>query len=77
MQPVVTPAKMFKPVLSAWVKQRHTTFCQWIDTRYLVAFVSIADRARQPKIVFVICTPSGARHDMFNFEARHDQMLWA
>ncbi len=68
---------MFVPSLASWIEQRNYLVSFWVHGFCLICFVPIADGAGQPKVEFFVCSPFGQRNNVLNFQARHDQMLWA
>ena len=76
-KPIVRPAKVHGPPLLAWIKQRHFDARCRIDGRRAIRFVTIAKRAAEPKIGFVIRAAVGAWQDVFDVQSAKDQVLRA
>src|SRR5437867_852005 len=68
---------MLEPVLEAGVEKRHCLAGFGIGAGRSVALVTVANRATQPQVSFLVAAAFRDGDDVFDFQPGHDQVLRA
>ncbi len=76
-QSIGGPAEMLGPELQSRIEQCGNLAGLRIPRHCPVGLVSIAQRAAQPEVGFLIGPPLRPGEDMFDLKASHHQVLWA
>lgn len=63
---VIAPDKMLRPTLAARIEQRHQLPRDGVTALGLSGLGVVAQPAREPKIVFLVCAATGRRLEMVN-----------
>ena len=75
MNAALDPAKVIRPHLSPRVEKGNARPAYRINSLEFVALMTIADRAAQPQVRFVVCAATGARENVLDFQAGHHEVL--